>query len=69
MDHTPHQEYYIATKTPRAWGYCIEEKLNKKAIDLEWETQSILSNSRPDYFKSIDKYPIKWRFSYLGKTN
>lgn len=58
MDHTPHQEYYIATKTPRAWGYCIEEKLNKKAIDLEWETQSILSNSRPDYFKSIDNINV-----------
>jgi hypothetical protein len=52
--HTNKQTTYMMHPSKRAWGYCVEEKLDIKAGNMGWTTQHRLANSRPDYHQVID---------------
>lgn len=51
--HTRHQAVFINRPSAMNWGYCVEEQLNPLALAAGWNTQYILSNSRPDYERVV----------------
>ena len=47
--HTVHQTAYMNHPSARAWGNCVEEKLNVWAVANGWSTQNNSGGSNPDY--------------------
>lgn len=45
---TANQLNYIRNPSPRFWGYCVEEQLNRIVLG-DWKTQVSVGHSRPDY--------------------
>lgn len=50
--HTNHQAAYMRKPTPRAWGNCVEEKLNGWAIGNGWSIRNLSGGSNPDYSRT-----------------
>lgn len=47
--HSVHQTAYMNQPSARAWGNCVEEKLNVWALANGWSTQNNSGGSNPDY--------------------
>jgi len=56
--HTAYQANYLRAPGAMTWGYCVEEQLSPRAINLGWSTQHVMPGARPDYHKIVGQTEV-----------